>query len=161
MPENSSGNNTVRVGVISDTHGRLIPEAARALEGVDVIIHAGDIGSPDVLAELELIAPVFAVKGNMDGGSWTRDLPSADVVAFGETLMYVLHDLHRLDLDPEAAGFKAVISGHTHQAAATRKEGVLYINPGSASQPRYGSSVSVALLRVNGENVDFRFVNLE
>jgi len=161
MRESGSQRVGFTVGVISDTHGRLNPNAADALKGVDAIIHAGDVGGPDILTALERIAPVSAVKGNMDGGAWTRDLPNADVVSFGQTLLYVLHDLHKLDLDPESSGFKVVISGHTHQAAATRKNGVLYLNPGSATQPRYGSAISVALMRIEGDTVDYRIIALE
>lgn len=158
MSEGKAKTDPLKVGVISDTHGHLYPEAETALKGVDAIIHAGDIGTPEVLHHLRRIAPVFAVRGNMDGGGWSRELPATDVVALGGAQFYVLHDLHQLDLDPLAAGFQAVISGHTHRAAATRRDGVWYINPGSASLPKTRDPASLALLRIDGKSIDVAFV---
>ena len=112
------------MGVISDTHGLLRPEALKALEGVDQIIHAGDIGPPEILGELRTIAPVTAVRGNMDFGGWTRDLQGTEVVEIGGAAIYVLHDLDQLDLNPGAAGFHAVVFGHTHQPEVKRADGI-------------------------------------
>lgn len=145
------------VGIISDTHGHLRPEAVAAFMGVDLIIHAGDIGKPEVLEALRKIAPVHAVRGNMDGG-WAFGLPETEVVEIGEVLLYVLHDAYYLDLDPAAAGFVAVINGHTHRAAIERRTGVLFLNPGSASSFR--SPGTVALLRIRGSTVEPQLVDL-
>ena len=138
------------VGIISDTHGHLRPEVAEAFAGVDLIIHAGDIGNNEVLEALRSIAPVHAVRGNMDGG-WAHDLPVTEVVEVGEVLIYVLHDAYLLNLDPAAAGFVAVINGHTHRAAVEKRKGVLFLNPGSASS--HSSSGTVALLRIRGTSL--------
>ena len=138
------------VGIISDTHGHLRPEVAEAFAGVDLIIHAGDIGNNEVLEALRAIAPVHAVRGNMDGG-WAHDLPATEVVEVGEVLIYVLHDAYLLNLDPAAAGFVAVINGHTHRAAVEKRKGVLFLNPGSASP--HSSSGTVALLRIRGTSL--------
>lgn len=138
------------VGIISDTHGHLRPEVAEAFAGVDLIIHAGDIGNNEVLEALRAIAPVHAVRGNMDGG-WAHDLPVTEVVEVGEVLIYVLHDAYLLNLDPAAAGFVAVINGHTHRAAVEKRKGVLFLNPGSASP--HSSSGTVALLRIRGTSL--------
>jgi putative phosphoesterase len=138
------------VGIISDTHGHLRPEVAEAFAGVDLIIHAGDIGNNEVLEALRAIAPVHAVRGNMDGG-WAYGLPATEVVEVGEVLIYVLHDAYLLKLDPAAAGFVAVINGHTHRAAVEKRKGVLFLNPGSASP--HSSSGTVALLRIRGTSL--------
>jgi len=138
------------VGIISDTHGHLRPEVAEAFAGVDLIIHAGDIGNNEVLEALRAIAPVHAVRGNMDGG-WAYGLPATEVVEVGEVLIYVLHDAYLLKLDPAAAGFAAVINGHTHRAAVEKRKGVLFLNPGSASP--HSSSGTVALLRIWGTSL--------
>jgi putative phosphoesterase len=138
------------VGIISDTHGHLRPEVAEAFAGVDLIIHAGDIGNNEVLEALRAIAPVHAVRGNMDGG-WAHDLPVTEVVEVGEVLIYVLHDAYLLKLEPAAAGFAAVINGHTHRAAVEKRKGVLFLNPGSASP--HSSSGTVALLRIRGTSL--------
>jgi len=136
------------VGVISDTHGLLRPQALAALEGSDVIIHAGDIGPPEILARLRMIAPTFAVRGNVDTSPWARTLPEVEVFDAHGQSFYVLHDLGRLDLDPKAAGFAAVIYGHSHKPDAQVRDGVLYLNPGSAGPRRFSLPVSVARLTV-------------
>jgi uncharacterized protein len=118
------------LGIISDTHGLLRPEAELALRGVELIIHAGDVGHPDVLAKLKRIAPVFAVRGNIDTAPWAQELPPTTVVEADATTLYVLHSLEDLDLRPEAAGFHFVISGHSHQPAQAERDGVVYLNPG-------------------------------
>ena len=138
------------VGLISDTHGHLRSEAAEAFKDVDLIIHAGDIGKPEVLAELAKIAPIRAVRGNMDG-HWAFGLPQTEVVEVGDFLFYVLHDVLRLDLDPVAAGFSVVISGHTHRATIENRKDVLYVNPGSAAS--FKPPATVALLRIRGNSL--------
>jgi putative phosphoesterase len=145
------------VGVISDTHGHLRPEVAKAFAGVDLFIPGGDIGNHEVLEALRAIAPVHAVRGNMDGG-WAHGLPATEVVEIGEVLIYVLHDAYLLNLDPSAAGFVAVINGHTHRAAVEKRKGVLFLNPGSASP--YSSSGTVALLRIRGTSLVPKIVEL-
>ena len=120
------------IGVISDTHGLLRAEAKDVLKGCDCIIHAGDIGRPEILDELRQIAPVHAIRGNIDKGDWAAQIPETEVVVYQDSYIYVLHNLHDLDLDPSAAGFQVVISGHSHQPKIQEREGVLYFNPGSA-----------------------------
>ncbi len=154
MPEAS-----LRVGVISDTHGLLRPEARHALEGCDLLIHAGDVGKPAVLEALRSLAPVHAVRGNVD--KWAAEtLPATAVVEIGAHLIYVLHDLHELDLDPAAAGFSAVVAGHSHQPRIDRRDGVLYLNPGSAGPRRFKLPIAVALLDVGREGLDARILEL-
>jgi uncharacterized protein len=138
----------MRIGVISDTHGLLRPEAQRALHGVQLIIHAGDVGAPEILTQLKLIAPVFAVRGNVDTEPWAEELPPTTVVEISGFHLYVLHNLQDLDLKPEAAGFDAIISGHTHQAGQHFDSGVLYLNPGSAGPRRFQLPVTLALLEI-------------
>jgi uncharacterized protein len=150
----------VECGVISDTHGLLRPEAVKALAGVDMIIHAGDIGKPEILEALRVIAPVVAVRGNNDTGDWARTLPETEVVEAGRIALYVLHDVHALDLDPAAARFDVVISGHSHQPAMARRRGVLFLNPGSAGPRRFKLPVSLARLAIQGETLDAQLINL-
>jgi putative phosphoesterase len=149
------------VGVISDTHGLLRPEAVAALAGVERIVHAGDIGSPEVIAALARIAPVSAVRGNNDRERWAADLPQTEVVEVGGVSLYVLHDLHELDLDPRVAGFGAVIAGHSHQPKLHERDGVLYLNPGSAGPRRFKLPISLARLTITGSKIDARLVTLE
>jgi putative phosphoesterase len=148
------------IGVISDTHGLLRPEAASALAGVELIIHAGDIGNALVLESLNKIAPVHAVRGNTDRGGWAKDLPHTKVVEVDSVLLYVLHELFALDLDPAAAGFAAVIFGHSHRPHMERKNGVLYLNPGSAGPRRFTLPVSLAILKIQGTNLRPNFIKL-
>ena len=148
------------IGVISDTHGLLRPEALKALRGVHHILHAGDIGNPEILEELGAIAPVTAVRGNMDWGAWTTGLAGTEAVEVGGASIYVLHDLATLDLSPEGAGFDAVISGHTHMPEVRWSGGVLYLNPGSAGPVRSTKPVSLALVEVREGVLKPRFVNL-
>ena len=149
---------TAIVGVISDTHGLLRPEAKSALAGCDLIVHAGDIGEARVLEELAEIAPVTAIRGNVD--TWTRDLPENDVVAIEGRQLYVLHNIELLDLDPRAAGFDAVIFGHSHMPAIYTRDGVLYLNPGSAGPRRFRLPIALALLTVRETALDARIVEL-
>jgi len=141
------------VGVISDTHGLLRPEAIRALRGASVIVHAGDIGGPEILDRLGAIAPVTAVRGNNDRGAWARGLPETAVLRVGGAKLCVIHDLTALGVDPRAGGFAAVISGHSHQPRSVRRAGVLYFNPGSAGPRRFRLPVSLGMLRVSGGTV--------
>ncbi len=137
------------VGVISDTHGLLRPQAVEALRGADVILHAGDVGTPEVLAHLRELAPVFAVRGNVDRDAWARKLPASRVVTAGGFLFYILHEHSQLDVDPGAAGIAAVVFGHSHRASVESRDGVLYLNPGSAGPRRFHLAVSVALVHVS------------
>jgi uncharacterized protein len=136
----------MRIGIISDTHGLLRPEAERLLQGVELIIHAGDVGNPEILAKLKRIAPIFAVRGNVDSGPWAEELPTTTVVEADGASLYVLHNLRELDLRPESARFDFVISGHTHQAEQVEKHGVVYLNPGSAGPRRFTLPVTLAIL---------------
>jgi putative phosphoesterase len=148
------------VGVISDTHGLLRPEAVEALRGSECIIHAGDVGSPEILAELSAIAPLTAIRGNVDKGEWARKLPETEVLEVGGISIYVLHDLAQLDLTPKAAGFAVVISGHSHVSKHEIRDGVLYFNPGSAGPRRFKLPISVGKLIVNDGGVHAEIVQL-
>jgi putative phosphoesterase len=136
------------VGVVSDTHGLVRPEALAALSGSERIIHAGDIGTAEVLAALAAVAPVTAVRGNNDHFAGASEIAEREVVEIGGCRMYVLHDLHEIDLDPGAAGFAAVIAGHSHRPAIEERDGVLFVNPGSAGPRRFRLPVAVARLHV-------------
>jgi len=149
------------IGVISDTHGLLRPEAVKALQGVELIIHAGDIGNPKVLANLSRLAPVHAVRGNTDRAGWAADLPLTLVVEVGGVLLYVLHELFTLDLDPAAAGFASVIYGHSHSPHLERKDGVLFLNPGSAGPRRFTLPVTLALLKIAGNSLEPQIIELK
>ena len=136
------------VGVISDTHGLLRPEALAALAGVDLIIHAGDIGDPEIIDALRQIAPVHAIRGNVDRGFWADEFSPTEIVEVDSQSLYVLHDLHELDLDPAAAGFRVVISGHTHDPVVKEQHGVVYLNPGSAGPRRFKLPISLARMTI-------------
>lgn len=144
----------VRIGLISDTHKLLRPQAAALLEGVDLIVHAGDIGAPEVIHALETIAPVYAVRGNVDRGDWARAFGEDEVVQAGGKTIYVLHDLGELSLDPGAAGFDVVVSGHSHQPRIETREDVLYVNPGSAGPRRFKLPVAIAMLEIENGAID-------
>jgi uncharacterized protein len=139
-------NGPARIGLISDTHGLMRKEALRALEGCEFIIHAGDVGARNVLEELRAVAPVVAVRGNVDKGDWASELPVTTIVEARSALIFVLHDIKELDLDPAAAGFGIVVSGHSHKPDQSERAGVRYINPGSAGPRRFKLPVTVALL---------------
>ena len=141
------------IGVISDTHGLLRPEAVEALRGSEMIIHAGDVGDPKILEELAGLAPVRAIRGNVDIDPPLRGLPETDVIDVGDVSFYVIHNVHDLDLNPAAAGFAAVISGHSHKPAIETRAGVLYFNPGSAGPRRFKLPISVGRLRVKGGTI--------
>jgi len=140
------------VGVISDTHGLLRPQALRALAGVDHILHAGDVGGPEILDALARMAPVTAIRGNVDAEPWARKLPQTAVVELNGVAIYMLHDLGQLDLKPEAAGMQVVVYGHSHQPKIEEKSGVLYFNPGSAGPRRFTLPVSVGKLVIEGND---------
>jgi len=149
------------VGVISDTHGLLRPQALEALAGAQLVIHAGDIGNPDILPALARLAPVEAVRGNVDTDGWARALPETNVVEVEGRTLYLLHDLKQLDLDAVAAGFAAVISGHSHVPANEVRGGVLYFNPGSAGPRRFRLPVSVGRLWLSSQGIRAEIVSLE
>jgi putative phosphoesterase len=149
------------VGVISDTHGLLRPQALTALEGADLIVHAGDVGPPDILARLRMVAPTIAVRGNVDTSPWGRTLAEVEVVDTDGHALYVLHDIGALDLDPKAAGFAAVIYGHSHRPDAQVRDGVLYLNPGSAGPRRFSLPISLARLTVDAHGLTHEFVTLD
>jgi putative phosphoesterase len=151
----------VIIGVISDTHGLLRPEALAALRDSDYIIHAGDIGDPQILDQLAAIAPVTAVRGNVDHAAWAQKIPATNVLEIGEISIYVLHKLQELDLKPEAAKFAAVIYGHSHVPKQEWKNGVLYFNPGSAGPRRFSLPVSLGRLLLTNRKVESEIVTLE
>jgi uncharacterized protein len=150
----------MRLGIISDTHGLLRPEAVNALQGVNLIVHAGDVGDPEILAKLKTIAPVFAVRGNVDTQAWARELPETTVVEAAGASLYVLHNLQQLDLKPEVSGFHAVISGHTHEPKQYDRNGVLYLNPGSAGPRRFHLPVTLAILELSQKPLQAKILPL-
>ena len=150
-----------RIGVISDTHGLVRPEALRALAGAELIVHAGDVGGPGVLDALRALAPLVAIRGNNDRGAWAEALAGREVVEHGGRSLYLLHDLGELDLDPRAAGFDAVIAGHSHRPRIEWRDGVLYLNPGSAGPRRFRLPVSVARLEVGARGLEAEILTLD
>ena len=150
----------IRIGLISDTHGLLRPEAVDVLRGSDFIVHAGDIGE-GVLEPLSTIAPVTAVRGNNDHAPWAERIAEAEWLRFGEVTLHVLHDLADLGIDPAAVDVDVVVSGHSHRPKIERRGGVLYVNPGSAGPVRFRLPVSVALMQITGQEVSARIVELE
>ena len=150
-----------RIGLISDTHGLLRPQALEALRGSQLILHAGDVGKPEILSALRELALVIAVRGNVDQEDWAKALPETAVAEAGGVLLYVLHDVHALDLEPAAAGFRVVVSGHSHQPGKFERNGVLYINPGSAGPRRFHLPVSVARLNLGSTPFEVEFVELQ
>jgi putative phosphoesterase len=148
------------IGVISDTHGLLRPAAIEALRGVEHILHAGDVGDPSILDSLRNMAPVTAIRGNIDVGGPCSHLPPTEVVTLQGHTFYMLHDRHALDLDPVAAGFSAVISGHSHKPLLEWRHGVLYMNPGSAGPRRFSLPVSIGLLTIGADGLQPRLVTL-
>lgn len=151
---------SILIGVISDTHGMLRPEAVEVLRGSQHIIHAGDIGAPEILEHLSSIAPVTAIRGNVDKSAWARKLPETEVVEIGSVSIYVLHDLAKLDIKPEAAGFAAVIYGHSHVPKKEMKNGALYFNPGSAGPRRFKLPVTVGKLTVGDGKIRGEIVTI-
>lgn len=155
-----SSSRSVSVGLISDTHGLLRPAALAALRGSRSIIHAGDIGDPSVLEELSRLAPVTAVRGNNDKGPWAERLRETEVLQIGERLIYVIHNLAELDLDPAAAGFHVVVAGHSHRPSEELRDGVLYVNPGSAGPRRFKLPIAVGRLALSPRSVSFELIEL-
>jgi putative phosphoesterase len=150
-----------RIGVISDTHGLLRKEALAALRGSELILHAGDVGKPEILEALRELAPVVVVRGNVDTEKWARELPGTAIAEAGAIRIYMLHDVKDLDLNPASAGFQIVVSGHSHQPGRTERGGVWYINPGSAGPRRFQLPVTIALLNVGEEPWSLEFVDLQ
>ena len=149
------------LGLISDTHGLLREEAVDALRGSDLILHAGDVGGPEILKALRAIAPVLAVRGNVDTGDWAQVLPLTEVIQAGSVTIYMLHILNNLDIDPGVAGMHIVVSGHSHKPGQAEKGGVTYINPGSAGPKRFQLPVTVARLDLGAKPWKAEFVQLE
>ena len=150
----------MRIGLISDTHGLLRPQALDFLRGSDHIVHAGDITGPEILAPLAALAPLTVVRGNNDRGAWAAGLPETAVLRLDGVAIYVIHDLKELPLDPAAAGMRVVVSGHSHKPLRSERDGVLYVNPGSAGRRRFSLPVSVGELLVEGGQVTARLVTL-
>ncbi|KKJ00142.1 phosphodiesterase [Prochlorothrix hollandica PCC 9006 = CALU 1027] len=151
----------MRIGLIADTHNLLRPEALALLRGVDHLIHAGDIGGPHILAELERIAPLSVVRGNNDQDSWADAIPERLTLRFGAITLHVLHDLKQLDIDPAEQGIDVVIAGHSHKPLHEVRGGVLYLNPGSAGPRRFKLPISVGTLQIEGDAVQFELITLE
>lgn len=149
-----------RLGLISDTHGLIRPEALDALKGSDLIIHAGDIGDPTVLESLARIAPVRAIRGNNDRGAWAASLPATEVVELGSHFIYVLHNFKELDLAPAASGFNTVVSGHSHRPAVEKRGDVLFVNPGSAGPRRFTLPVTVATMTLRVGRCEAKILEL-
>ena len=150
----------LRVGLIADTHGLLRPEATAFLAGSDHIVHAGDVGDPSILDALAAIAPLTAIRGNVDTDAWAARLRETELIRFGEFAVYVLHDLNALDIDPRAAGIRVVVSGHSHQPLVFERDGVLYVNPGSAGPRRFRLPIAAAELLIDGSVVTARIQEL-
>jgi putative phosphoesterase len=150
----------MRVGLISDTHGLLRPEALDFLAGSDHIVHGGDIGNATILDRLAEIAPLTVVRGNNDTGPWAKAVPDTALLQLGGVTLFAIHDLKQLDIDPVAAGVRVVVSGHSHRPSRVERDGVLYINPGSAGRRRFSLPISAAELILEGEAVRSRIVNL-
>ncbi len=148
------------IGVISDTHGLLRPEAVDAFQGSELIVHAGDVGQPEVLDELAKIATVVAIRGNVDAGIWAQGLPQTRTLEIDGVRIFVIHNIDDLSLHAAAAGYAAVISGHSHRPSAVQRNGVLFLNPGSAGPRRFNLPISVALLRVVGKKMEAQSVEL-
>jgi putative phosphoesterase len=144
---------TFKIGIISDTHGLLRPEAVRRLSGVDHIIHGGDIGRSEIVAELRDIAPVTAIRGNVDKGDWAREFSETERVRLAERYIFVLHDLKALEVDPVAAGIDVIVSGHSHVPKIDEVDGVLYLNPGSAGRRRFKLPITLAILEVTSHDL--------
>jgi putative phosphoesterase len=150
----------LRIGLISDTHGLLRPEALAFLAGCDHIIHGGDIGGPEILDGLAAVAPLTVVRGNNDTAAWTRTIPATARIDLDGVGIYVIHDLKELDIDPRAAGVRVVMSGHSHRPSSAERGGTLYVNPGSAGRRRFSLPISVGELLIDDGKVAVRLVTL-
>jgi uncharacterized protein len=157
----SLSRNARLIGLISDTHGLVRPQALAALAGVDLIIHGGDIGKPDVLDSLKTIAPLIAIKGNVDRDGWAKSLPQTRALSVGDASIYIIHNVNELDFDPAARGYQVVISGHSHKPSVVSRDSVLFVNPGSAGPRRFKLPVAVGRLRLDGGHVKAEIVYLE
>jgi uncharacterized protein len=153
-------NSELRVGLVSDTHGLLRPEARAFLVGCDYIIHGGDVGGAEILDELAAMAPLIAVKGNNDREPWAARLRETELIRVGNLFVYVIHNLEELDIDPEAAGVRVVVSGHSHKPMIDEREGIMYVNPGSCGPRRFKLPISVGEIIVSGSAVNARIVEL-
>lgn len=151
----------IRVGVISDTHGLLRPQALAALAGSDYIVHGGDIGNAGILADLAAIAPLTVVRGNNDKGPWASDVPHSAQLQIGNVCIHAIHDIATIDIDPAAAGVQIVIYGHSHRPRAQQRGSVLYLNPGSAGPRRFSLPVSVATCEIEGGAINARIIELD
>ncbi|HEX6773422.1 MAG TPA: metallophosphoesterase family protein [Acidobacteriaceae bacterium] len=151
----------MRIGVISDTHGLLRRAAVQSLQGAEHILHAGDVGNPAILEELRSVAPVTAIRGNIDEGGRCANLPATELVDLGGRSIYMLHDVKQLDMNPEAAGIAAVVFGHSHQPAIEWRRGVLFLNPGSAGPRRFQLPVTVAWLDIESKALNAQIVKLQ
>lgn len=149
-----------KVGIISDTHGLVRTEAIKYLKGCELIIHAGDVGKPEVIHILKKIAPVVAVRGNVDKNDWAEELPKTEVIEIANKLIYVIHDISKLDLNPRAAGFNMIIYGHSHKPKKETVDGVIYLNPGSAGPGRFNLPISLALMKVDKNAIDVSIIEL-
>ena len=149
-----------RIGIISDTHGLLRPEVIKHLAGTDHIIHAGDIGAPEVIQGSRSIAPTSAIRGNIDAGEWAKDYPDTELVVLGGRALYVLHNLKAITLDSAASGFDIIISGHSHRPKIVTKNGVLYVNPGSAGPRRFKLPIALAFLTLSDRSILPRIVEI-
>ena len=148
------------IGIISDTHGHIHTQVSTVFKKADFIIHAGDMDTLEAYKALNKIAPVAAVRGNMDTGQWAGEFPKTDIIEAGNTLIYAIHSIQKIDLDPAAAGVSAVIYGHSHIPSIERQNGVIFMNPGSATLPKYNFNASVGLIEINGSKLDARIVEL-
>jgi putative phosphoesterase len=148
------------IGLISDTHGLIRREALEALQGVDLIIHAGDIGKPEVIVALKAIAPVAAIKGNIDSGAWAKLLPDTKLVKSGNTRLFIIHNVRELDCDPVARGYQVVVSGHSHKPSVSTRDGILFVNPGSAGPRRFKLPVAVGKLFIQNKYVNAEIIEL-
>jgi len=161
MLKQFAAKDTYLVGVISDTHGRLPQSVLAAFKDADLIIHAGDIGKQEIIASLGRIAPTIGVQGNMDMGNWASHLPAQEAVKVSKVMLHVIHDVNKIELSPNPNTYQIVINGHTHRPLVEKQQGVLFLNPGSAVQPRYGYPASVALLQIKGNSVEVRLIKLK
>jgi putative phosphoesterase len=155
-----SAENTLRVALLSDTHGLMRPEARAFAVGCDYIIHGGDIGSAQILDELAAMAPLIAVRGNNDRQAWAAHLPDTEMIRVGGAFVYVIHDLSQLDIEPHSAGVQVIVSGHSHKPLIEKRDGILYVNPGSCGPRRFRLPISVGELIVEGAQVSARTVEL-
>lgn len=157
----TTGNPEYLVGLISDTHGLVRSEALDALEGVDLIVHAGDIGKPEVLKALKTVAPVAAIRGNNDTGAWAKPLPETKLLKVADKKLYIIHNIKELTCDPVARGFQVIISGHSHKPSISTRDGVLFVNPGSAGPRRFKLPIAVGKLFIQRKKIEAELIELQ